>query len=212
MESCLVGRIFGDFKVKNIANITYNCVCTVCGRCLRIKYKTLVFDPVAVLCLHETNPTEYSREHALNITYRGKTQTLTEWARELGISVSGMSRRVSRGGNPDHIFSSTKHRFFRDEKFITVDGESLSVSEWAKRTGITRSAIYRRLSTGWDEKAAVTTSTQKSKKLITFNGETLSLQAWSKKLGIHRDTLYSRLYIYDMPIEEAFTAPIKRAK
>jgi hypothetical protein len=40
---------------------------------------------------------------------------------------------------------------------ITYAGETLSVTEWAVRTGINRGTIFSRLQSGWDEIAAITT-------------------------------------------------------
>jgi len=43
----------------------------------------------------------------------------------------------------------------RTNRIITVDGVSLTVTEWSRRTGISNSAISQRLRLGWSERDAV---------------------------------------------------------
>lgn len=48
--------------------------------------------------------------------------------------------------------------------FITHDGDTLSLSEWSERLGLSRNGVSERLRKGWTEEAAVTTSARKKRK------------------------------------------------
>lgn len=45
----------------------------------------------------------------------------------------------------------------RDNRRVTVKGETKTVAEWARELGVSPKRIYTRLARGWDEEAAVTT-------------------------------------------------------
>jgi len=44
----------------------------------------------------------------------------------------------------------------RRNHFIEVDGERLTVAQWARRLGLDPSAIFKRMSLGWTEREAAT--------------------------------------------------------
>ena len=47
---------------------------------------------------------------------------------------------------------------------LTVDGETLSLTAWAQRTGIPAPTIRKRLKSGWDDKKAVQTPVDPQKR------------------------------------------------
>ena len=66
----------------------------------------------------------------------------------------------NRGYEPDNCRWATiseQQRNTNRTRWITADGETLTVSEWAERLGVKRSVIHSRLGTGWSEREAVTT-------------------------------------------------------
>ena len=82
---------------------------------------------------------------------------------ELGEKPAGYSLdRIDNDGDyePGNIkWSSPKEqmRNRRCTKYITADGETLSVPEWAERLGIRIQSVYGRLERGWSEEDAVLT-------------------------------------------------------
>lgn len=80
----------------------------------------------------------------------------------------------------------------RDNRFITHRGQTLTVSEWARRCGIDVDALLFRLNAGWDVEDALTRPLWNQKK-ITHDGKTLSVPEWSRLTGIPRRTIASRL-------------------
>lgn len=58
-------------------------------------------------------------------------------------------------GNVRWTDRATNSRNRRSNRIITVNGESLSVAEWAERVGLHPSTIVKRLDAGWSEVDAV---------------------------------------------------------
>lgn len=50
-----------------------------------------------------------NRKGNVVITYQGRTQTVTEWSRETGISAGAIRYRLKKGWNEDQIFSNGDH-------------------------------------------------------------------------------------------------------
>lgn len=64
-------------------------------------------------------------------------------------------------GNVRWVKTILNARNKRNNRRITVSGETLCVSEWSERTGIDPKVIYARLSLGWPEDAAVLTPVER---------------------------------------------------
>jgi len=102
----------------------------------------------------------------------------------------------------------------------TYNGESLTLTEWSERTGLSVQLIRGRINSGWAFEDAVTTTKKEAAlharqaqseaikaslpsketgargtpaRMITHNGETLSLTEWSKRLGVSKQTIRNRI-------------------
>lgn len=96
--------------------------------------------------------------------------------------------------------------------YITFDGRTLSMQEWADELGITRTALYERLRKGWPlERALTEQSVQPATRAPVYacNGETLTLSEWAAKLDIPKNTLAVRLGRYGWTVEAAFSVPVR---
>lgn len=49
----------------------------------------------------------------------------------------------------------------KDNRFITIDGETKTLAEWAQEYGISHRVILGRLAAGWDEERAITQPARK---------------------------------------------------
>jgi len=99
------------------------------------------------------------------LEHHGKKQTLAEWAEELGISRSVLNQRLNAYGwstekalsTPVKFGQKTTHPRKKNRMYITYQGETKSVDEWAAKTGISRSTIVSRIKTyGWSAEKALT--------------------------------------------------------
>jgi hypothetical protein len=115
----------------------------------------------------------------------------------------------------------------RNNVRYTFNGQSLTLVEWSKQTGIGRITLLKRIQSGVPLEVAFTTKgflgyrreLEKNGVLVrthkvpvrkstgpfyTFNGKTLTLAQWEKETGIKRLTLRKRI-ASGMPIEQALT-------
>lgn len=95
---------------------------------------------------------------------------------------------------------------------ITFNGETHTLQEWSRITGIDRRTIYKRIEQyGWQIKDALTKPTKPKRDsnelLIEFQQEKHTLSEWARKLNISRGTLKSR-FAMGWSVERTFTAPV----
>ena len=74
------------------------------------------------------------------ITLDGRTQTMAQWTREIGISAATIHARLARG---DSIADALRPA--DQPRKITFKGKSQTVSEWSKELGIQEMTIRQRL-------------------------------------------------------------------
>jgi hypothetical protein len=79
-------------------------------------------------------------------------------------------------------------------KYYTFSGETLSISGWAKKLGLTKQAIHQRLKKHSIEVALKRTTRGRH----TYNGETLTVKEWASRLGISPCALYAMLKDYSI--------------
>lgn len=91
---------------------------------------------------------------------------------------------------------------------LTLDGDTLTISEWSKRLGVRFETIYGRIRRGLSVEDTLSTHVRPIKRMLTFKGETLSVQGWATKLGIQRATLSRRLNAYGWSVERTLTEAV----
>lgn len=85
-----------------------------------------------------------------------------------------------------------QRRNCRDNRILILNGESLILAEWARRTGIDSETISMRIDDlGWSEEKALTTPLRGN--VLTHQGKTQRLAEWSAQTGISRRTLSDRV-------------------
>jgi len=99
---------------------------------------------------------------------------------------------------------------------ITFNGETKTLMQWSRDSGIARKTIIGRIKRGWpldrvfSEKPFFGKNQYSGKNLITFNGKYMTIIEWAKELNIKYCTLRDRLNRLGWPIEKAFTTPVKK--
>ena len=92
-----------------------------------------------------------------------------------------------------------------NNRYLTYNGDTLLLSEWADKLGINKGTIYLRLRKGWPlEKVLV--KGREPVRLLTYQGETLNLSQWSRKLGLSSKAVHLRLS-KGWSVEEALSTP-----
>ena len=99
----------------------------------------------------------------------------------------------------------------RTNHWLTFQGRTLTVKQWARETGISDTCLHERLKRGWSVERALTQHLW-SAQLLTFQGRTLSVHHWAKETGIQATTLHTRLK-RGWSVQETLTKlPIKLSK
>jgi hypothetical protein len=99
----------------------------------------------------------------VNLTFNGKTQCISQWAKEIGMSKEGLWGRINAGYSVEEALTFKSGKW-RDEskrggpsKPLTVKGITRTLKEWAKDAGLPMSTIHGRLKHGWSPERAIST-------------------------------------------------------
>jgi hypothetical protein len=83
------------------------------------------------------------------LTYQGKSLTIKEWAEKYGINEKTIYERLQRGWPIDQALTKPSKPFNpRPSRFLTYQGETLCLADWARKTGISKQLIRYRLEKG----------------------------------------------------------------
>jgi hypothetical protein len=91
--------------------------------------------------------------HAL--THRGKTMTLAEWARELGIPAGRIYKRVQQGLSASEALEPGLMPRGAPPRNLTLDGETLPLKAWARKAGIHPDTLRKRPDKGMELRQAL---------------------------------------------------------
>jgi hypothetical protein len=95
-------------------------------------------------------------------THNGKTQILSDWAKELGITPTTLNERIHKWGVTKALSEyntkvTKRHAAYSDRtRLLTFMGKTQNVAEWSRQTGIKAVTIGTRLSRGWSIERALT--------------------------------------------------------
>lgn len=101
-----------------------------------------------------------NRRNNIKVNFQNKTQTISEWARELGICPATIGYRLKQGYsvaealNPSNCARTAQNNKNRAQLY-TFKGKSLSVSEWAKKFNLSKNTLWNRVKQGWDFRDAI---------------------------------------------------------
>ena len=91
-----------------------------------------------------------NRTNTIILEFQGKSQSLQEWADELGISESTIRWRLNKGYSTEKALTTKVRKTVRQgKKYLTHKGNTKTVSEWARYLGIDSKILYTRLKRGW---------------------------------------------------------------
>jgi len=90
------------------------------------------------------------------LTFSGKTQCMSDWARELGVPVPTLHNRLSRGWSPERALSTPLGTFSQQHRFLEFNGERMRIGQWEERLGLSNGALRLRLDSGWSIEDALT--------------------------------------------------------
>lgn len=95
------------------------------------------------------------------ITHNGETMCATDWGRRLGKSLKCIMGRVKRGLSLDEVLTDKVYKNRYTKIFITMNEETLSISQWSKRLNIPIGTIRDRYNKGLTAEEILNTKYQK---------------------------------------------------
>ena len=121
------------------------------------------------------------------IEWNGRRQTVSQWAKELGLSASTIRGRLNRNVNAEEIFSD------RSLKLVEINGQFRTISDWCKDIGISVPTFYKRKKQGWSVEKIVSTPLEQPQAKLKLNGREQTLIQWADELGLRPGTIHQRL-------------------
>lgn len=119
-----------------------------------------------------------------------------EWALSNGYSDNLSIDRIDPDGNysPDNcrwIPFKEQSSNTRKNVFLTYNGETKTVAQWAKIIGVKPNTVYRRIRLGWSTEDIIEKETFHGR-MITYDGRTMNMKSWSEETGIPLQTIFNR--------------------
>lgn len=136
------------------------------------------------------------------IKYKGKTQTLSQWAEEIGIKQTVLSSRVTKCKLPlDKIFKKENLKLRK----ITYQNKTQSLKEWCKELGLNYSRVHSRIvKYHWTVEKTFEYKENATMRMVTYKGKTQSIADWCKELNLNYNRVVGRLDHSKWTVEEAF--------
>lgn len=100
-----------------------------------------------------------NRNTNVNLEYKGQTKTLSEWAEITGLTAPGLTYRMSQGWTPEQIIETPSRggNLTRGGKTLTLNSETLTITQWARRLGMNKATLQVRKRNGWTDAEILTT-------------------------------------------------------
>ncbi len=162
------------------------------------------------------------------LTHGGRSQTLSQWAVEIGIKPLALHHRIdSYGWSVDRALTTpvSSEPKGPHERTIVFSGRSLTLMQWQAETGIPWRVLADRLrKPNWSVEQVLTVPVRPRKKtprkaagsgwvfqLLTLGSETKTVSEWSKSTGIQPTALRYRIVTAGWTAERALTTPSRQA-
>ena len=131
-------------------------------------------------------------------TWKNDYLSFAKWSRENGYLEDLSIDRINVDGDysPENCRwtdRKTQGNNKRNNVMITVNGQTLSRAEWARKNNIPVGAILARQSRGWSDEDSVMTPIENNIRQITINGETHTYSEWEKIKGLGSGTISTRI-------------------
>lgn len=133
----------------------------------------------------------------IRVTYLGKTQTLAQWAKELGKLYESLRDSYYRGTFPPT--EENAHR--RRNKLIEYQGKCLTAVQWAKELGIPYENIKHKIKRGTFPPTEENAHKRRNKPII-YKGKSMTIKQWAEELGVTYSAMKNRVFRGQFPPKE----------
>ena len=123
------------------------------------------------------------------LTYKGKTQTISQWAEDVGLDYSALKQRINSGWPVEKALITPTgglniHQRPSRAKLYTFNGETHTLREWADKLGVRVGTLQQRLYFYHYSIDDLLGKKVHTPVLITHNGKTQNASAWSREIGL----------------------------
>lgn len=101
----------------------------------------------APLC-EETEDKQTSGPKSKIYKHAGRAMTIRDWAKHLGIDANVIGSRLRRGWTVERALTSPITKGAHPTDYITHNGMTMSVREWAEHLGVKQNTLWVRLARG----------------------------------------------------------------
>lgn len=126
------------------------------------------------------------------IEFNGKTQTMTQWSEEIGISIQTLANRINT--HKWFIERALTTPVIDQNKYITYNGETLTISEWSELLGISKDLLRFRINKWGLDKA------------FQYD-KTKTLSYLAKQNDLSYQLVWKRVNELGWTVEKAITTP-----
>lgn len=185
---------------------------------------------------------EYKKNSAKRYKFFDEELTIPEWSKRLNVPSATMytfAKKLKDQGKetsdlldilPEYIASQLRESLERnpelnpltvdvDARLYTYNGETHTIPEWSKITGIDKGTLYKRLKLGWSIGRVLSVKVRKKmpmkkkedQHVLTYKGGTHTLKEWEEITGINRTTIMTRIE-RGWTVRRALTAPVNPLK
>lgn len=98
-----------------------------------------------------------NRSTNTKITINGETKNMKEWAKIIGVSCTCLAYRIKTGRKDDELLQNKVEPRYakitrkKNNRFITLKGETKTLKEWADFLGISKTTMHHRMTYNWTE-------------------------------------------------------------
>lgn len=123
------------------------------------------------------------------LTFKGKTQTSSQWAEEIGLPVRILLMRIDNSGWSIKRALTEPNNHVK--RMLTWKGKTMSMTDWGKSLGIKPGLISYRYKNG--ETIERILRPRRMLIVYTFNGKKLEVKELAKKTGYSESTIFRLL-------------------
>lgn len=127
------------------------------------------------------------------LTHNGETKCMSQWASDIGIDTKTLAYRLKQDWTTEKALTTPATPASEAaSKMLTFNGETRSITGWARKLGINHASLCERLASGWPIEKALTKPGRKLP-TATHEKETLTLAEWGRRIAVRPKTIARRI-------------------
>lgn len=103
-------------------------------------------------------------EFVRQLTHNGKTMTVAEWSRQLGMVATTIYGRLNRGMSAEQALNQAVMPGGKNHRMLTFKGKTQPLKRWAREVGMCATTVRERLKLGWTVERQLTQPSRLSPK------------------------------------------------